>query len=79
MLKVLVRPFGVLTKVFHPGVCDTIKENQAGLNHFKAKTRAAINTVPCPSTFGKSAEISAEGHDAIKEKDTTFNQMSDTA
>lgn len=71
-------PCRVLTKVFHPGVCNTINKNKSRFNHFETEAGAIFNAIPCPASVGKGTQVTAERQNTIEKKDTAFDQVSNT-
>lgn len=75
MFKVLVCPFWVLAKMFHPSVGDAVTKDEATFNHFKAEFASAIDTVPCPAVFSECTEIATKGQNTVKEENTALDEM----
>lgn len=73
MLEIFMSPFGILTKVFHPSICNTIDKNERGFNHFKTEIATTIDSVPCPATISKDAQVTSKRQDTINKENSTFD------
>lgn len=79
MLEVLVRPFRILAKVFHPCVGNTITKDETAFNHFKAKLACTVNAIPGPAILSECTEVASKGQDTVKEEDTALDEMSNAS
>jgi hypothetical protein len=73
MFKIFVSPAGILTKMFHPSIGNTIDKNERAFDHFKTELAAIINAVPGPTTISKDTQVPGKSQDTIDKEDTTLD------